>query len=52
MTELLRVRDVTVSYPTEHGVFTAVNEYLKRADYELVAAGPFMQWCIRRMKAP
>ena len=24
MTELLRVRDVTVSYPTEHGVFTAV----------------------------
>src|SRR5688572_32711422 len=24
MTELLRVRDVTVSYPTDQGVFTAV----------------------------
>ena len=31
-----------------HGVFRAVNEFLREADYQFVAAGRGAQWCIRR----
>ena len=31
-----------------HGVFRAVNEFIKIKDYEFVAAGKGAQWCIRR----
>ena len=31
-----------------HGIFRAVNEFVKTTNYEVVAAGPYMQWCIRR----
>src|SRR5919201_1358699 len=42
MTELLRVRDVTVSYPTEHGVFTAVESvsFAVRERERFVLLGP------------
>jgi SAM-dependent methyltransferase len=31
-----------------HGVFRAVNEFVKIAPFEFVAAGPAAQWCLRR----
>ena len=31
-----------------HGVFRAVNEFVKRGGFEFVAAGLGFQWCIRR----
>lgn len=31
-----------------HGVFRAVNEFIKVNDYQLVASGPAGQWAIRR----
>ena len=31
-----------------HGVFQAVNQFIKREKFELVVAGPAGQWCIRR----
>jgi len=31
-----------------HGVFRAVNAFVKQSEYEIVAAGPALQWCIRR----
>lgn len=31
-----------------HGVFRAVNEFAQTCGYDIVAAGPATQWCIRR----
>ena len=31
-----------------HGVFRAVHEFIRTRRYEIVAAGPAAQWCIRR----
>ncbi len=31
-----------------HGVFRAVNDFVATNEYEFVAAGPALQWCIRR----
>jgi hypothetical protein len=36
-----------VSHP-HYGVCQAVNAFVRARDYQVVAAGPFMQWCIRR----
>jgi SAM-dependent methyltransferase len=36
------------SHP-HHGVFRGVNEFVGRSNYEVVAAGPALQWCIRRV---
>jgi len=32
-----------------HGVFKAVNEFLKRYPYELIYLDNFLQWCIRKI---
>jgi hypothetical protein len=35
-----------------HGVFRAVNAFITSHNYEIVAAGPEGQWCIRRSELP
>jgi hypothetical protein len=39
-------------HPTgqHQGVITAVNEFVRENPYDFVAAGPFLQWCIRRTR--
>lgn len=34
-----------------HGVFRAVNEFVKTSPYEFIAAGHAAQWCLRRSKS-
>ena len=34
-----------------HGVFRAVQDFCRRTDWRIVAAGPGAQWCIRRYPA-
>jgi tetratricopeptide (TPR) repeat protein len=39
-----------VTHP-HHGVMRAVHEFVKRADYQIVIAGPHAQFCLRRTPA-
>jgi hypothetical protein len=35
-----------------HGVYLAVQDFVRRADWEIVAAGPGQQWALRRRSRP
>lgn len=37
-----------VRHKKDHGVFRAIHEFIRSHRYEIVAAGPARQWCLRR----